>query len=87
MKRKKDKNAAKQAGKILHHLSGASDNKQYCMLQKSPAIIFITTMVLFMWFYRWFHCGLMGVLTVFNDELKGVLSVFEYCMLAVPGVS
>jgi hypothetical protein len=39
MKIKKDWNAAKQAGKVLHHLSGARDNKQYCMLQESPAII------------------------------------------------
>jgi len=86
MKIKKDWNAAKQAGKVLYRLSGARDNKQFCMLQESPAIIFITAMVLFLWFYRWFHCGLMGVSMVFNNGLKCVCSVFESCILAVPGM-
>ncbi|PNX49665.1 MAG: hypothetical protein BV457_01015 [Thermoplasmata archaeon M9B1D] len=60
MKRKNDKNAAKQAGKILHRLSGARDNKHYCMLQEPPVIIFISTNVLFLWFYRWFRYGFRG---------------------------
>jgi hypothetical protein len=86
MERKNDRNAGKQAGKILHHLSGVSDLEQYFMLQESPAIIFITAQALFLWFYRWFHLGLMGVSTVFKDGLKCVLSVVDYCMLAVPEV-
>jgi hypothetical protein len=82
MKRKNDNNVAEQAGKILHHLSGASENKYYFLLKESPAIIFITK-VRFLWFYHWFHWGFKGVLTVIKGGLCGVLLWFDHGMFAV----
>ena len=83
---KKNEDVVKQADEILNHIYDVTNQIQYLILQECPAYIFITAQALSLWFYRWFYHGLMGVLTVFKDGLRDVLSVFEYCRLAVPGV-